>query len=293
MDEKDLAKFSKDRSELIGSLIDSMDKKISENQRKFYERVLEEFVDKLQRDEDGNVLNNADNRTLLSKIDEVFKVYQAKEAVQTVTLLLQSINKIVDFNRVYFTALDGKANVLPLIPKVKDFMKTWLGIKGDKIEPNGYIDKLISNDSARIAMKNTAMKVVIGQEGFDNAKQEFKTLIQGNEKTMGAFEKHYKTFAYDLYSQVDRATSDVVRNDLGLEFAIYEGGLIETSRKFCIDHDGKVYHISEIKEFNPKEARPPNYNPITDLGGYGCRHHLNWISRSLAKALGKDVENFE
>ena len=31
---------------------------------------------------------------------------------------------------------------------------------------------------------------------------------------------------------------------------------------------------------------------ITDLGGYGCRHHLNWISTAMAKAMGKDVDKF-
>jgi hypothetical protein len=109
---------------------------------------------------------------------------------------------------------------------------------------------------------------------------------------MGALEKHHRNFAFDLYSQIDRATSDVIRNDLGFVFAIYEGGLIETSRIFCEEHDGNIYHISEIKDFNPTEAKPPNYNPITDLGGYGCRHHLNWISTAMAKAMGKDVEKY-
>ena len=145
MTAKELEKFSKQRDELIGSLIASMDKQVSENQKKFLERFLEKFVDKLEKDEDGNILNNSNNRKLLVEIDEVFKDYQKKEAVTTITLLLQSVNAIVNFNKEYFTAVDGKAKVLPLIPKVKDFMKVWLGIKGDKLEPNGYIDKLISN----------------------------------------------------------------------------------------------------------------------------------------------------
>ena len=192
----------------------------------------------------------------------------------------------------YFSALDGQARTLPIIPKVKDFMKVWLGIKGDIVEPNGYLDKLVSNDPAKIALKNSAMKIVIGQEGFEDAKKQIKTLIDGNQNTMGALEKHHRNFAFDLYSQIDRATSDVIRNDLGFVFAIYEGGLIETSRIFCEEHDGNIYHISEIKDFNPTEAKPPNYNPITDLGGYGCRHHLNWISTAMAKAMGKDVDKF-
>ena len=292
MEEKTLKDFTKKRSELIASLMSSMDGQVKDNQKKLLEKVLEKFVDKLEKDENGNVKNNDRNRNLLIQFDDIFKEYQKKEARDTVGLLLQSVGSIINFNQKYFSALDGQARTLPIIPKVKDFMKVWLGIKGDVVEPNGYLDKLVSNDPAKIALKNQAMKIVIGQEGFEDAKKQIKTLIDGNQNTMGALEKHHRNFAFDLYSQIDRATSDVIRNDLGFVFAIYEGGLIETSRIFCEEHDGNIYHISEIKDFNPTEAKPPNYNPITDLGGYGCRHHLNWISTAMAKAMGKDVDKF-
>ena len=292
MDEKKLKEFTKKRTKLIGSLMSSMQEQVVENQRKVYERMLDKFIDKLEKDEDGNVKNNDHNRRLLNEIDEVFKEYNKKEGRQTIELLLQSVTSIMSFNQGYFQALDGNARTLKIMPKVKDFMKVWLGIKGDVVEPNGYLDKLVSNDPAKIALKNQAMKIVIGQEGFEDAKKQIKTLIDGNQNTMGALEKHHRNFAFDLYSQIDRATSDVIRNDLGFVFAIYEGGLIETSRIFCEEHDGKIYHISEIKKFNPKEAKPPNYNPITDAGGFSCRHSYNWISTALAKAMGKDVDNF-
>ena len=292
MDKKKLQEYTKKRSELISSLMSSMDGQVKDNQKKLLEKVLEKFVDKLEKDENGNVKNNDRNRNLLIQFDDIFKEYQKKEARDTVGLLLQSVGSIINFNQKYFSALDGQARTLPIIPKVKDFMKVWLGIKGDIVEPNGYLDKLVSNDPAKIALKNQAMKIVIGQEGFEDAKKQIKTLIDGNQNTMGALEKHHRNFAFDLYSQIDRATSDVIRNDLGFVFAIYEGGLIETSRIFCEEHDGNIYHISEIKDFNPTEAKPPNYNPITDLGGYGCRHHLNWISTAMAKAMGKDVDKF-
>ena len=292
MDEKTLKDFTKKRSELIASLMSSMDGQVKDNQKKLLEKVLEKFVDKLEKDENGNVKNNDRNRNLLIQFDDIFKEYQKKEARDTVGLLLQSVGSIINFNQKYFSALDGQARTLPIIPKVKDFMKVWLGIKGDIVEPNGYLDKLVSNDPAKIALKNQAMKIVIGQEGFEDAKKQIKTLIDGNQNTMGALEKHHRNFAFDLYSQIDRATSDVIRNDLGFVFAIYEGHVLPTSREFCIEKKGKIFHISEIKKFNPKEAKPPNYNPITDLGGYGCVDHLNWISTAMAKAMGKDVDKF-
>lgn len=293
MNKKELKGFTDKRSKLIESLISSLTAKTKASQRETLRRILEKFVDKLDVDENGKVVNSEKNRRLLLEIDDVFTEYQKKEGIETVKLILDSVAKVVTFNEKYFTAMDGKAKVLPAMKKVKDFMKQWLGISGDKLEPNGFIDNLVKNESAKIALKNTAMKIVIGQQGYESAKAEIKDLVEGNPKTLGAFEKHQKTFAYDMYSQIDRATANVVRNDLGFEFAIYEGGLIETSRKFCIDHEGNIYHISEIEDMKPKEAIPPNYNPFTDCGGYNCRHHWNFISTSLAKAMGKDVDKFK
>ena len=292
MNEKTVKEMMKKRNKLIGSLLSSMQKQVAENQKKTLERLLEKFVDKLQTDEDGKVINNDHNRELLNRIDEVFRDYQKAEAKQTISLLLNSVASIMNFNQGYFQALDGNARTLKIMPKVKSFMKSWLGISGDAVEPNGFIEKLVSNDSAKIALKNTAMKIVIGQEGLESAKKEIKLLVEGNPDTLGAFEKHQRTFANDLYSQIDRATAKTIATDLGFVFAIYEGSLIETSREFCIEHAGKIYHVDEIKAFKPKKGIPPNYNPFTSLGGYNCLHHLNFISNALAKAMGKDVEKF-
>ena len=292
MDKKKLQEYTKKRSKLIVSLMSSMQEQIEDNQKKLLSKTLERFVDKLEIDENGNVLNNDKNRKLLFEIDDVFKEYQKKEARKTIELLLNSVASIMAFNQGYFQAIDGKARTLELMPKVKDFMKGWLGIQGNVVEPNGYIEKLVANDPAKIALKNTAMKIVIGQEGFENAKKQIKTLIDGNKDSMGALEKHHKNFAFDLYSQIDRATAKTIATDLGFVFAIYGGGLVERSREFCIEHAGKIYHIDEIKAFKPKNGIPPNYNPFTSLGGYNCLHHLNFISNALAKAMGKDVEKF-
>ena len=48
--------------------------------------------------------------------------------------------------------------------------------------------------------------------------------------------------------------------------------------------------LAEIDaEFDPKVAKQPNYNPFTDLGGYGCRHQLRWISLALAKRMRPEI----
>ncbi len=75
-----------------------------------------------------------------------------------------------------------------------------------------------------------------------------------------------------------------------MDYAIYEGGLIKTSRPFCKKHEGNVYTRDEIAAFDPKEAIPPNYNPFVDMGGYGCRHYYSWVPRAVAIMLRPDLK---
>lgn len=143
MDKKKLQEYTKKRSKLIVSLMSSMQEQIEDNQKRLLSKTLERFVDKLEIDENGNVLNNDKNRKLLFEIDDVFKEYQKKEARKTIELLLNSVASIMAFNQGYFQAIDGNARTLKIMPKVKSFMKSWLGISGDVVEPNGFIEKSV------------------------------------------------------------------------------------------------------------------------------------------------------
>lgn len=291
------------KKDLLNKLVKKHDQTIEQIEKKFkrlltnkqsilFENIRTTFLEKLERDENGKVIHSEANFYKVAIIEASFAEMSKTSKKEMVANLLSNVDDIVKFNKNYFAEITGKAEVEKSIPKVNDALAGWLGIKDGKAKENGFIEQLVDDSAVKVAVKNLAMKIVIGQNGFEEAKKQLKDLIEGNPEKLGAFEKHYKTFANDLYSQIDRATGNVMRNDLGLEFAIYEGGLIETSREFCENHNGKIYHISEIKEFKPKRAIPPDYDPITDLGGYNCRHHLNWISNAMAKALGKDISPF-
>lgn len=293
MNEQDFQKLLNEHDELLGLVEGRHKDLLTEKQRKVFQQVRELFIDKLERDEDGNVKMNSSNIALLNTIDEVFELTSSAVNTNIVNHMTTSLKSLVKSNANYFSKVDGNAKVLPILPKVDKAMSGWLGITNGTPQKNGFIDQLLGNDTtSKIAVKNLAMKIVIGQQGLESAKNEMKTLIEGNKDRLGLFERHYKTFANDLYSQIDRATANVIRTDLKFEFAIYVGGLIETSRPFCEEHNGKVFHISEILKFDPKVGIPPNYDPIHDLGGYNCRHHLRWISTAMAKAMGKDVDKF-
>ena len=293
MDSKQLTALMTKRDDLITFLNANLEKQIQESQQGLLKKFLAGFGDLLQTDETGKVLNNAFNRNLLLSVDKVFADYGKQHNVLILAALMQGVNQLMNFNADYYGKFEGETKLLPIRKKVVQNMRGWLGINADDTaQENGYLSTLIKSDAVKNQIKDFALKSVMGQAGWQDTKKNLEKLIAGDKDNLGALQKYHRNFSYDLLSQVDRATGKTYADDLKFEFAIYEGGLIETSREFCKKHNGNVYHISEIQKFNPQVAKQPNYNPVTDLGGYGCRHHLNWIPTSLALMLRPDAKKF-
>ena len=293
MTEKDLNKLVKQRDDLIAYVNRNLETKIKDGQRAMLDIFSRGFADLLQTDENGKILNNSFNRNLITSVDKLFSDFGKKNNVEVLASMVAGVNSILDFNNDYYSFGAKPAELLPLKKKVIEQTRGWLGIDGGTTTENGYLSTLIKSEIVKNQIKDFALKSVTGQQGWADAKRNLQTLIDGDKDgSLGALQKYHRNFAYDLFSQVDRATAKTYADDLKFEFAIYEGGLIETSREFCKKHNGNVYHKSEIMEFDPKVAKQPNYNPFTDLGGYGCRHTLNWIPNSLAFIMRPDAKKF-
>lgn len=286
-----ISKAAGDRTVLIDLLLKELQDKLVDVQGKLLSRFITEWVDTLDVDDETGVIKNTlRNKRLLENVDKVFTSYVKTDGVVIAKTMMDGIQQILDFNGKYYKNFATHAELAPLKPQVKSLVESWLGLKGNgALEGNGYLAKTISDPRILGDLKNLALKAVVGQQGYKETLKTVKNFIDGNKDTAGLLEKYHRNFVYDTISQVDRATSGMFADKLGLNYAIYEGGLIKTSRKFCKDRNGKVFTKEEIAAFRPKEGIPDNYNPFQDLGGYGCRHHLNWISYAVAVALRPDL----
>lgn len=295
MDKKELQLLGKQRDNLISSLYASYEATLSKAQGVLFKQFAVEIMDKLEYDEDGKVINNAKNRNVLVSLDKFFKKWNDDTNPRVLNVLLEGVQQIMNFNYGYYSKFNEvpKASLIKLREKALSNVRGWLGMEDNDIKPNGYLDTLVQNDTIKNQIKDAVMKTIYAQDGWNAAKKTLQTIIEGDGSgSLGSLEKYHRNFSYDLYSQIDRATGKTYADDLKFDCAIYEGGIIETSRPFCKEHNGNVYHISEIKKMKPEKAIPPNYNPIFDMGGYACRHHWNWIPPSLAVMLRPDIKKF-
>lgn len=282
----------KQRDRLIASLIERMEKNVTKAQRDLLDETVKEFLDSLQIDDKGNVKDTFHNKTQLSKVDQVFKDFSKTNGISLANDFYKGVIAITKFNYGYYSLFETNKRLNPISNNVQTFVSQWLGIGKDGIAlKNGYLDTIIQNVQVRNDVKDFAMRTVMRQEGWKTAKENLSDLLTGGKlKQTGKMQQYYRNFVYDTFSQVDRAAAKVYADKLGYDFAAYEGGLIKTSRKFCKEHNGKIYHRDEIRKFDPKVAKQDNYNPFTDLGGYACRHHLNWIPLSLALVMRPDAK---
>lgn len=126
---------------------------------------------------------------------------------------------------------------------------------------------------------------------------QLRDYITSNKSGTGALERYAKQITTDALNQYAAQYSDIVTNDLGLEWSEYTGAIIDTSRDFCIAlHKKRYVHKSEIPsiiegdfpEFEGtlnKDGQPQGMIPNTTpenfkvyRGGYNCNHQLTPIS---------------
>lgn len=282
--------LARQRTKLIDDIIERMEKQVGTAQEDLLRRIVDEFVEELEQDENGAIKNTLANKRKIALLDRVYNQYVQENGVQVVKTIVDSVGKIMDFNGKYYGVFTTKAQLGKIMADTKSQVGDWLGItKRGALVENGYLNRLLTDPTIRNTVRDSVFKSVVSQKGFFETKADLKSYIKGNPTQAGALQKYYRNFVFDTFSQVDRTQAKIFADKLGFKYAVYEGGLIKTSREFCKQRNGKVFTREEIEKFDPPEAKPPNYNPFTDLGGYGCRHHLNWVPDAVAFALRPEL----
>lgn len=175
-----------------------------------------------------------------------------------------------------------------------------IDIRAEKLSKEVISD--LTNHSATVVNKRLSLETL-----FLDIKQSIISQVQNPDgvglkeirdslfnKVVGdkLAQRYFGRWTYDVFSQIQRVGANQLRIKLGLRFAIYQGGLIKTSRPFCEEKNGQCFLDEEIGKWVNEdfEGKPETgYQPFVDLGGYNCRHRLDWISKELAKRLRPDL----
>lgn len=158
-------------------------------------------------------------------------------------------------------------------------------------------DKIINE---RISNSGKKVYEVVRVKSVTTNVLERKTNEVSNSKD-GLLERYAKTTTTDSLNTFSRQYASAITNDLGLEWHVYIGAIIDTSRPWCIAcHEKKYIHVSEFSdllkgdfpEFKQADGQiydktglPTGMKANTNVdnlptlaGGWGCNHGMQAVS---------------
>ena len=132
-------------------------------------------------------------------------------------------------------------------------------------------------------LRQTMDNIVSNGLSFKDAVQQVRDYAVGDGESAGKLLQYSKQIAYDTIATADRAYTSAVAEDLGLEWFFYAGGLITTSREFCIQRHNEYYYYKEVEdwaslEWDGKIETTTPQNIYQNLGGWNCNHALIPVS---------------
>jgi hypothetical protein len=277
-------------------------------ERELFEALVKKLVDVLDQG-DGVIKTRRGSASINELVDQVFRALERSTLKEFYRSSVVDMFAILGNNDAYNEqvykagprASDKRYKAIR--SEVDTVMRKKLGIddKG-RVIPNGTIGKFFRTDAMRTALKDALNAGLVSGKPVGKLVRELEVATKGTRLSPGVLQKALTPLVFDTYQQFDRASNDAYATKIGLDTFIYVGGLIETSRRFCEKHHGKVFTKEEAEKQWPKDPDLPKtkveresgslvgYNPTVDLGRWNCRHRTRYIPRGLAEELRPDLK---
>lgn len=268
-------------------------RRVQELERKLYTSLLNEFAVELDV-VDGSLSDSASNQNKVNKIQRIIEKWNKTEHLKVLEGFAKDLTRLSDYNRRYFESLGVAqgAKLEALVESTTNKTLKSIGISpSGKLIPNSYLDNFLQDSTIRNEVVRLSSSAIVNKQGFTAFRDALKDIVV-TDRTLGQLNKYYTNFAYDAYQQYDRNFASKVAEGLNLNAFIYEGSIIDTTRKFCSQRAGKVFTREEAAEWQNENfvGKNKGYEPLRDLGGYNCRHNARWITNAEALRRRPDLK---
>jgi len=263
--------------DLIDDLINETKKRVAKIEEKLYDAVLDHYTGGLTITD--NKIRISGNEKVVESLWKTISFRLEKELLTFAKYVLDGIQSI--FDETVNEGVKYDINAVAASEAVKD---TVMNSAKKSIAAQTDLSLVYAN------IKSKSVGLMSKYEGV--SLKDLRDALKKQIVVDAAIGKYWDRWTKDIYTQYQRAAANEVRKQLGFEHAIYEGGLIETSRLFCEEKNGLVFTEEEIKEWENEDwpGKNEGYVPELDCGGYNCRHRLRWISPELAKQLRPELK---
>lgn len=234
---------------------------------------------------DGYLVGSVGNMAKANLIERVFDEFGRTDIDTILGKYADELLAISGKNAAYYYAIGFDREKVAAIAADLTLIRQVIGIdESGKLAKDGFLYRLGRAESVRQRIRDYVVTSIVSGQSLEAFRKGLKNAVSGGAGIDGALESYWNSYAYDAYARVREVDNLHFKNEIGLKHFIYQGGLIKTSREFCIKKNGKAFTEEEAKRDWPKDPdlidkkHLASYNPLIDRGRNNCRHFLMWIS---------------
>ena len=280
MDKKKRLKRSSDkRRRQIANAEKRLMKKAASQQRKLNRFIRGLYLDSLDI-KDGRVSASKLNRQKVGQSKELRNYIRGIIDRELLGFYKEEFEKIERGSKSYYNQLG--ANEVTHI--------SVMDVAQDKKDV--FLNDLFDNNNFEKAIRQTITNAINTNQTKANLEKTLTEQIKGTDNKLGMIESYHYREGKAEFSAYSRTIQNGYKTNLNLNYAIYQGGEIATTRSFCDARNGKVFNLEEILAMNNLtwQGKKDNHNILIDCGGYNCRHDWDWISFELAQELRPSIK---
>jgi hypothetical protein len=278
----------RDRTKRLNAAPDRLLSSVARIQRGILGPILDQ-LDTLERDASGAIIRSAANLTRAAEITQSLKaVLTGKEYLQALAAFAGEFDASKRTNDAIFRKAFPEFQVSEMAD---------LTLTTSKAAAVDLLAGATATTNFLLPLRGAIEQAVTSGADWRTTLREMTKLINGDADIHGKLEQHVKQVAWDALAVADRSYSAAVSDDLGVEWFLYAGTEIATTRPFCQERVGKYYTRAMVESWADLEwagKMNENTNSATifqNLGGWNCRHVLVPVSAaSVPEWLRAKVE---
>jgi hypothetical protein len=280
--------------------------KVPAVEKAMYEEILK-LTKELKIDSRGRIRNTIDNYKILSelrtRLERVVFTSEYKKASKKLLKSFDDINKVTnDYFATFATSPTATTQDILKILRQESVNRTalYLGESGVNINVVSKVQDILQTN-------------ITSGGSYAQMQSDMKAFIQGDAENLGAFNKYANTFVVDGVNTYARTYQTLLTEDLNIEWYMYVGSLLETSRPWCKHMVDKMYiHKTELDTVlydnvdgveicsaeipcNSKTKLPAGMkkdttpqNLLVNAGGWNCGHKFIGVDSAVVPQHIKD-----
>jgi hypothetical protein len=230
----------------------------------------------LELDPDGYIKQNSANRKVMSKAEaKIQEVFSSSLYTAAVSNYVSTVPKVDVQNVKYFKSIDTTFS-----PK-RQFLTN---LQNETI---ATVERYVLRDGLQSQVVQPLIQILnqnINSGGqFSGFLQQVRDYVVGNDQVEGRALSYSRTYLRDSLFTYARTYQQSVTNDLGLQWYLYSGGLMDKSREFCVHRSGNYYHHQEVESWaseswQGKKQGTTESSIFLFAGGWNCSHEIITVS---------------